>query len=129
MDRDARRDLIVEMHDGGAPFREIGKALGISNARASQVYWAAKYGRRPQALSTRTLNCLHNMGLIQRRDDMPAVLDVMVALPRLRRAARPDSGSDAKNFGARSLAEIEVWLVRNGQELPQAGFEEEGKAN
>lgn len=112
---EGRRHIAVRLRSEGRTFKEIGRVFGVSAERARTIYLhglvkveaLARGDRTIECLSTRTRNCLRNIGL-------PATAtreQVVERLGDLRMGANVGAGS-IKNFGQMSLAEVERWLSR-----------------
>lgn len=106
-----RQSLALSMRATGATWAAIGSRLGVTRERARQICLRAEYHRRRRShggtigdLSVRSFNALVEAGVPRHatREDLK---------PQMEWLRRSAGYPGIKNFGRRSLAEVENWIA------------------
>lgn len=109
-----QHQLVLRLRDEDLmTFGWIGKQLGCTSANARIIYLRAVAIKQSQdiegtirELDARAYNALRGVGL----SDVSTRADVMLVIDRLRKGTT--SVAPIKNFGKKSLRQIEKWLNR-----------------
>ena len=116
--RTRRTDLnrladVVRMREGQRmQFDEIGRALGVTRARAQQLYVKAVNQWTPRPGTVGELDARIQTVLKKYFGLTPTATkqDVRAFLPQLRAGVPTATRTNIKGFGRKALAEIEAWL-------------------
>lgn len=115
--QDRWRRVIAMRETERLTFTQIGTQLGVTGARAVQIYKRASQRREHERsdrtiseLSVRAQNCLKRIGL----DAEAEPIDVAARWSDISNGPRSNSNGGIRNLGKGTVAEILSWLQRHG---------------